>query len=64
MESLPHKRTGSCRTLLQTQMVKEAKGGKNKIDFLGLVFTGADEKNIPSDEKESKKACVESGSLH
>lgn len=62
--ALQHKRTGSDWTLLQTQMVKEAKGGKKKIDFLFPVFTGRGEKNIPTDEKGSKMACVESGSLH
>lgn len=62
--ALQYKRTGSGWTSLQTQMVKEAEGGKKKIDFLFLVFTGRGEKSIPSDKKGSKMACVESGSLH
>lgn len=63
--ALQYKRTGSGWTLLQTQMVKEAKGGKKKIDFLFLVFTGRGEKKSSLQTKKgSKMACVESGSLH
>lgn len=56
--ALQYKRTGSGWTLLQTQMVKEAKGGKKKIDFLFLVFTGRGEKNHPSRQKKGARWLV------